>query len=271
MNLLDFRLSDRKKSIEIEKSEGQQRLLTNLGRTVKTPLDQLEENLYLLRREKQRDSFEHQHRGDFTRLFPIKDEQLMNESLIILTKCFEILSKTPSDLSWNSKYSFQFNEQDLLDQISQFNFLMTKDVKSDKPKKTPSNAFQKQVSTQTPSDILRSSSVNTPKRPKSALVSTGRVSRPTSDSRKPLPGVSASRITEKKAYLSHSSDHLPEEERPISERRKKSNEKSQMVTQSAILQATRQSLDQTTTIDMTKVILSKNQIFVHLKSFSNYN
>ena len=40
-DLLRFRVDDRMKSSEIEKIESQQRLLTNLGRTKKSPIDEL--------------------------------------------------------------------------------------------------------------------------------------------------------------------------------------------------------------------------------------
>jgi len=89
------------------------------------------------------------------------------------------------------------------------------------------------------------------------LVSTGSITRPTAESRKTPPGVSASRITEKIAYstpLSSSSENISQH-RSHSPRTKRSNDKSQMVTYSSIVQATRkeQSAHQPATTDITKV------------------
>ena len=135
------------------------------------------------------------------------------------------------------------------------------------------DTFSKRVGTQTPADILRATSAapKTKKRSNS-LVSTGRVSRPESDSHQTLPGVSACRITEKKFYTtpspSSSSEYREQEQRVPSPKVRRSNNKSQMVTQSAILHANlqqQQPLNQTTPtiIDITKVEKTKFPLFVH--------
>jgi len=143
-----------------------------------------------------------------------------------------------------------------------------------KTKKSPSistDSLMKRVSTQTPPDILRStslSSLNIPKQQSNALVSTGDVTRPRAESQKHPPGVSANRITEKKAYTTeslpsehfdqhrpHSSEHF-DQHRSHSSITRRSNDKSQIVTYSSIIQATRQQqlIDQSPTIDMKKVL-----------------
>jgi hypothetical protein len=134
--------------------------------------------------------------------------------------------------------------------------------RSDRMKKSPlktTDPFMKRVSTQTPFDILRStssSSLNMSKKKSNTLISTGNVTRPRAESQKTPPGVSANRITEKKAYItpSSSSENL-DRQQPHSSKPRKSNDKSQIVTYSSIIQATRQQqlIDQSTTIDMTKV------------------
>jgi hypothetical protein len=169
--------------------------------------------------------------------------------------------------------------------------------RSKKTKKSPSistDSFMKRVSTQTPPDILRStslSSLNIPKQQSNALVSTGNVTRPRTESQEKPPGVSATRITPKKAYAteplsskhfdqhrSHSSkqfgqhqshspehfdqhrSHSPEhfdQHRSHSSIARRSNDKSQIVTYSSIIQATRQQqqlIDLSPTIDMKKVL-----------------
>ena len=130
------------------------------------------------------------------------------------------------------------------------------------PKADP---FSKRMGTQTPADIPRvTSAAPKTKKRSNSLVSTGRVSRPESDSHQTLPGVSASRITEKKFYTtppphsSSSTEYREQEQRVSSPKVRRSNNKSQMVTESAILQANlkqQQSINQTTptTIDITKV------------------
>jgi len=135
---------------------------------------------------------------------------------------------------------------------------------SEKIKKSPSRTpepFMKRVSTQTPSDIQRStslSSLNLPKHKSKSPISTGNVTRPRAESQKAPPGVSASRITEKKAYTTHSSspENLDRQQSHPSKTRR-SNDKSQIVTYSSIIQATlqqqQQLIDQSTTIDIKKV------------------
>jgi hypothetical protein len=81
--------------------------------------------------------------------------------------------------------------------------------------------------------------------------------RPRAESQKTQPGVSASRITEKKTYTTQplsSSEHF-DQQRSHSPKPKRSNDKSQVVTSSSIIQATRQQqlVDQSTTKDITKV------------------
>jgi hypothetical protein len=137
-----------------------------------------------------------------------------------------------------------------------------KSPRSNKIQKSPSSSttdsFMKRASTQTSSDIARSTSLNIPKRRSNSLVSTGSITRPGAESRKTPPGVSASRITEKIAYstpLSSSSENLSQHRSPSS-RTKRSNDKSQMVTYPSIVQATRKKQlanQPTTTTDITKV------------------
>jgi hypothetical protein len=133
-------------------------------------------------------------------------------------------------------------------------------VKIKKSPSTRSDFGMKRASTQTPPDILRSTSLsalNIPKKQSSSLMSTGNVTRPRAETQKTPPGVSANRITEKKTYttppLSPSEHH--DHQRSHSPKPKRSNDKSQVVTSSSIIQATReqQLFDQSTTKDITKV------------------
>jgi hypothetical protein len=161
----------------------------------------------------------------------------------------------------------------------------------------------KRVSTQTPSDILRStslSSLNALKQKSNSLATTGNVTRPRAESQRAPPGASAIRITEKKGYSispssspenphrhrshspenphqhrSHSPEnphhhrsHSPEDphqHRSHSPKSRKSNDKSQMVTYPSIIQATRNQhlTDHPTTIDIIKVCQNLNFIFRH--------
>ncbi|UJR07694.1 hypothetical protein I4U23_011979 [Adineta vaga] len=299
-SLLHFQESDREKSVAIEKLEAQRRLYSSLGKRTDIPMDQLEElkeNLFLLRREKTRDIFESHHCGAFIRLFPTDNEQRMNELMNILTKCFHILSPNPNDITWSMKYYQNFREEDLLERITElektkrsvsnnstrlyrassltsFTFGRSDDVdeRRSPDRSSPLNrsrkssetidSFSKGVSTQTPSDILRTTSAATEK--------TKTKKRSNSFTHESLPGVSASRITEKKAYYtplptsSSSSSEYPEQT-PTSPKDRRSNNKSQMVTYSSIIQATRQQqlLNQTTTAttttDITKALQLTNE------------
>lgn len=143
---------------------------------------------------------------------------------------------------------------------------------------SPKNSFVKGVSTQTPHDIPRTTSAATTTKRKSSdiFVSTGRVSRPSSDERRTPVGVSASRITEKKFYSTSSTEpsehhHIQHhhQQRPYSPDDRRHKDKSQMVTYSSILQANRQQqlLNQTahttTSItDITKVFERKKKCFI---------
>ncbi|CAF1102310.1 unnamed protein product [Adineta ricciae] len=296
LNLLHFQVSDREKSDAIEKVEAQRRLYLSIGKPFNTQRDQVEqlkEILFLLRRERARDIFESHHCGGFVRLFPVDDDKRMNGLMHTLSKCFHILSPTPYNLSRYVNYTQQYDERELIQKIEQLETTKRPasiksaglyrasslttftygfgDDEEEKPRESsPSpnrtqqsslkeDTFSKRVGTQTPADILRTTSAapKTKKRSNS-LVSTGRVSRSESDSHQTLPGVSASRITEKKFYTtSSSSEYREQEQRVPSPKVRRSNNKSQMVTQSAILHANlqqQQSLNQTTptTIDITK-------------------
>lgn len=121
----------------------------------------------------------------------------------------------------------------------------------------------KRVSTQTPPNIIRSSSLLSLKfakqSPNSRIV-TGEVSRSGTESDAVPPGTSAHRITEKKSYsdLSTSTSTSPKQDnqpRSSTTKIQKSNNKSQMVTQTSITQAYRQQEvnDQLVTRNITKV------------------
>ena len=110
-----------------------------------------------------------------------------------------------------------------------------------KSKSPLEESMAKQVSTQTPPDIIRSLSAVSFKKKKTsgkALESVGIITR---SDLEPVgiatPGVAANRITEKKFY---STDSLTDNvaERPVSLKTIKSNDKSQIVTLSSILRAT---------------------------------
>lgn len=113
----------------------------------------------------------------------------------------------------------------------------------------------KRKSTQTPSDILRATSLNTPKQQSNSLATTGNVTRPQDESEEAPPGVSASRIKEIKSYDTIPHSENPDRQRSPSAKSKRSNDKSQMVNYSSIIRATRkqQSIDQPTTTDIIKV------------------
>ncbi len=121
------------------------------------------------------------------------------------------------------------------------------------PRRTTDSPIR-QVSTQTPADIVRSvslSSMKIPKRHSMSPALTGTVTRARAESLKAPPGIPAARITEKKAYVtepSSSSEH-PEyhphhHHRSESPRSRRSNDKSQIVTYSSIIRETRQYQEQ---------------------------
>jgi hypothetical protein len=184
----------------------------------------------------------------------------------LLTKCFEILSTNKIDMSWKMKYIRRFNDEEFVNEIARlekknskldrsisFNFESSDDddesrsrSQSPRIRKSPSKTIDspiRQVATQTPADILRSVSINIPKRHSKSPISTGTVTRVRADSLKAPPGVSAVRITEKKsAYIIQpSSEYSEEHHRSQSPRtRIKSNDKSQLVTSSSIIRETRE-------------------------------
>ncbi|CAF0727093.1 unnamed protein product [Didymodactylos carnosus] len=129
--LLRFRISDRKKSLAIEKAEAQRRLYYNIGKrldeslltttnlnnqsfkTRQKKLIEVKEKLYLMQRENAREIFENRHLNGFIRLFPVEDSVRMEELMPILTKCFEVLYSNKKDMSWN-KYYDRYKEDELL-------------------------------------------------------------------------------------------------------------------------------------------------------------
>ncbi|CAF0804560.1 unnamed protein product [Rotaria sordida] len=155
--LLRFRTSDRKKSLAIEKAEAQRRLYSNMGKTsrllddaslilsngnyrdVRTRqkrLADVKEKLYLLQRETARETFENRHLGSFIRLFPVEDSIRMNELMIILTKCFDVLYANKKDLSWSTKYYNRYKEEELLEQLAEL-----EDLDQTEQKRNPRLAF----------------------------------------------------------------------------------------------------------------------------------
>ncbi|CAF4931938.1 unnamed protein product [Rotaria sp. Silwood1] len=311
-DLLRFRSSDRKKSIDIEKTEAQRRLYSNIGKDTNdqtNELNKMKEILYLLRREKEREHFESRHLGGFIRLFPVNDQNRMNELMNILTKCFQVLYTNKNDSSWIMKYYNQYDEEEILNMITRLENIYQKDrqessrltytsnsslelnrlspstsfvfeasddenklrsdsSRSNKIKKSPSSTsdpFMKRVSTQTPSNIFRStssSSLNNPKQPSNAFVLTGDTSQTRGKLHHMPPGVSAQRITEKKAYST-----LPTSSKNTDQQRSQSpktiqthDDKSQMVTYSSIVQATRkqQVNNQSIAVNITKELQLTN-------------
>ncbi|CAF3166581.1 unnamed protein product [Rotaria socialis] len=311
LDLLHFRVSDRKKSIAIEKLEAQRRLYANIGKYINNQTDELskmKEILHLLRQEKQREDFESRHSNDFIRLFPVNDQHRMNELMNILAKCFQVLCKHRDDLSWTTKYYNQYNEEELLYKIVQLQNIYQRDLQdrsklthtsnesvelnhlssstsfifeenenekqfkldssySDRIQRYPSSTsdtLMKIVSTQTPSDIVRSSSLsslNKKKQQSNSLISTGNISRSRAESDEIPPGVSANRITEKEAYSTlPAPSKYADQQRLHSSKTKNSNDKSQIVTYSSIVRAMRQqqqqqqssSNNQSAVIDMKK-------------------
>lgn len=191
----------------------------------------------------------------------------------LLTKCFQVLSTNKNDSSWMMKYVHRINEEELVrlaeknssddraaSSIS-FNFESSDDEsrsrsrspRSDRVKKSPTNSPIKQVSTQTPSDILRSS-INIPKQRSKSPISTGTVTPARAESLKAPQGVSANRITEKKAYITESSpSEYHEQHRSHSPKARRSNDKSQIVTYSSIIRETRNYQEQQQLADRTSI------------------
>ncbi|CAF1415190.1 unnamed protein product [Rotaria sp. Silwood1] len=311
-DLLRFRSTDRKKSIDIEKTEAQRRLYSNIGKDTNdqtNELNKMKEILYLLRREKEREHFESRHLGGFIRLFPVNDQNQMNELMNILTKCFQVLYTNKNDSSWIMKYYNQYDEEEILNMITRLENIYQKDrqessrltytsnsslelnrlspstsfvfeasddenklrsdsSRSNKIKKSPSSTsdpFMKRVSTQTPSNIFRStssSSLNNPKQPSNAFVLTGDTSQTRGKLHHMPPGVSAQRITEKKAYstLPTSSKNTDQQRSHSPKTIQTHDDKSQMVTYSSIVQATRkqQVNNQSIAVNITKELQLTN-------------
>ncbi len=85
--------------------------------------------MYLLQRETARETFENRHLGSFIRLFPVEDSIRMNELMIILTKCFDVLYANKKDLSWSNKYYSRYKEEELLEQLAELEDLHQNDQK----------------------------------------------------------------------------------------------------------------------------------------------
>jgi len=186
----------------------------------------------------------------------------MNELMNILTKCFQMLYTNKNDFSWNQTYYHEFNEEELLEKINQLEnekfISKSSDEENESPRRKSSEPLMKRVSTQTPSDILRStsaSSLNISKQKPNSLVTTGRVTRPQDEEKRTPPGVAASRITEKTNYATIPSSENRDRRRSSSGESQRSNDKSQMVNYSSIVRATRkqQLIDQPVPIDIIKV------------------
>lgn len=203
----------------------------------------------MLRSEQAREEYENHHTGDFIRLFPVDNEQHMQELFNTLTKCFDVLyTDKVNDSSWKTKYFNHWNEQELIDGIIR----LKKEKSSKKPRPSSSTSLSdgeqrsrsssiKRVSTQTPSDIPRSISLSSAKTSKHIPGSTGIVSKPQVESQRSMPGVSANRITEKRTpYHTQSEEHSDHRSRSSSPKSERSNEKSQMVTYASIIRETRQ-------------------------------
>lgn len=201
----------------------------------------------MLRTDQTREEHEHHHSGDFIRLFPVDNEQQMDEHLKTLTKCFDVLyTDKPNDSSWKSKYFTRWNERELVDAIGQLEReTLPKKSRPSSAKSISDHSWIKRASTQTPSDIPRTISLSSGKTSQQILVSTGTVSRPRVEPERSIPGVSASRITEKRTPYTTQEELSSREhhDRPRSSSPKsssRSNEKSQMVTYAAIIRGTRQ-------------------------------
>jgi hypothetical protein len=53
----------------------------------------------------------------------------MNELMIILTKCFDVLYANKKDLSWSTKYYSRYKEEELLEQLAELEDLYQNDQK----------------------------------------------------------------------------------------------------------------------------------------------
>ncbi len=53
----------------------------------------------------------------------------MNELMIILTKCFDVLYANKKDLSWSNKYYSRYKEEELLEQLAELEDLHQNDQK----------------------------------------------------------------------------------------------------------------------------------------------
>jgi hypothetical protein len=53
----------------------------------------------------------------------------MNELMIILTKCFDVLYANKKDLSWSTKYYSRYKEEELLEQLTELEDLHQNDQK----------------------------------------------------------------------------------------------------------------------------------------------
>ena len=56
----------------------------------------------------------------------------MNESMIILTKCFDVLYANKKDLSWSNKYYNRYKEDELLEQLTEL-----EDLNQNEQKRNP--------------------------------------------------------------------------------------------------------------------------------------
>lgn len=140
---------------------------------------------------------------------------------------------------------FTFEESD---EENEFRSQKANDHKIKRSPSSKSDSQMKRVSTQTPFDIIRSSSAssfNIQTKKSNSVTLTGEISRSRTVSDEVPRGVPAHRITEKKDYLTLASSSKDfDEQRSHSAKVTKSNDKSQMVTYSSIIQAMqRQQLD----------------------------
>ena len=53
----------------------------------------------------------------------------MNELMVILTKCFDVLYANKKDLSWSNKYYSRYKEEELLEQLAELEDLHQNDQK----------------------------------------------------------------------------------------------------------------------------------------------
>ena len=60
----------------------------------------------------------------------------MNELMIILTKCFDVLYANKKDLSWSSKYYNRYKEEELLEQLAEL-----ENIHRDDQKRNPRLAY----------------------------------------------------------------------------------------------------------------------------------